>query len=324
MKRLLKHFSTQRNVIREGINVEQTTKSKVSDAVRTKGLGKRYGSFWALKDCTINVPRGSVTALVGPNGAGKTSLLKLLVGLNSPSAGEVNVLGETPSESTSYLSSVGYLAQEIPLYNQFTASDHFAIGKHMDANWDNELAVKRLQELRIPLDRRVGKLSGGQRAQVGLAMALAKRPQLLLLDEPVAALDPLARMDFLTSLAQAVTDAEGELSVVMSSHLLADLERVCDRVIILAAGETQLCDDVDHVLKSHKLLVGPPGKLPKHDGMSVIKETRSATAVHAIVRLDNPKLTISGWHTRDVDVEEVVLAYMGQSRDMTADEGGKR
>jgi len=304
--------------------VEQTVKSKASEAVHTRGLGKCYGSFWALKDCTISVPRGSVTALVGPNGAGKTSLLKLLVGLNSSSAGEIAVLGQTPSETTNYLSSIGYLAQEIPLYNQFTALEHFAIGKHMDTNWNNELAVKRLQELRIPLDRRVGKLSGGQRAQVGLAMALAKRPQLLLLDEPVAALDPLARMDFLASLAQAVTDADGELTVIMSSHLLADLERVCDRVIILAAGETQLCDDVDHVLKSHKLLVGHSGELPKHEGMSVIQEVRSSTATHAIVRLNNLKLAIPGWHVRDVDIEEVVLAYMGQSRDMAADERGER
>lgn len=304
--------------------MEQTIKSKVSEAVRTNGLGKRYGSFWALKDCTVSVPRGSVTALVGPNGAGKTSLLKLLVGLNSPSVGEAMVLEQPPSQAASYLSSIGYLAQEIPLYEQFTASDHFAIGKHMDVNWDNELAVRRLKELRIPLDRRVGKLSGGQRAQVGLAMALAKRPQLLLLDEPVAALDPLARMDFLTSLAQAVTDADGDLTVIMSSHLLADLERVCDRVIILAAGETQLCDDIDHVLKTHKLLVGPPSKIPKHEGMTVIKEVRSSTAVHAIVRLSDSKLSIPGWHLREVDIEEVVLAYMGQSRDLAVDERGER
>jgi ABC-2 type transport system ATP-binding protein len=304
--------------------MEQTVKGKVSEAVQTNGLGKRYGSFWALKDCTISVPRGSVTALVGPNGAGKTSLLKLLVGLNSPSAGDVVVLGQSPSQSTSYLSSIGYLAQEIPLYSQFTAADHFAIGKHMDVNWDNELAVKRLQELRIPLDRKVGKLSGGQRAQVGLAMALAKRPQLLLLDEPVAALDPLARMDFLTSLAQAVTDADGELTVVMSSHLLADLERVCDRVIILAAGETQLCENIEHTLETHKLLVGPKGQQPNNDGYRVIKETHSPTATHLLVRLEQPKHNLPGWHIRNVDIEEIVLAYMGQNKNESITKGDVR
>jgi ABC-2 type transport system ATP-binding protein len=247
----------------------EATQTKMKNAIKTAGLSKRYHSFWALKDCTITIPKGAVSALVGPNGAGKTTLLKLLVGLNRPSAGLTTVLGQAPSQDTQYLSEIGYLAQEIPLYNQFTAKDHFALGAHMDAHWDNDLAKERLNELRIPLDRPVGKLSGGQRAQVGLVMALAKKPKLLLLDEPVAALDPLARVDFLASLAQAVTDAEGELTVLMSSHLLADLERVCDHIIILASGETQLCDEIEHALKAHKLLVGPPGTLPKSNDFTL-------------------------------------------------------
>ena len=255
-----------------------------------------------------------MSALVGPNGAGKTTLLKLLVGLNRSSAGAVTVFGRTPAQSTDYLAGIGYLPQQIPLYDRFTAKDHFGIGIHLDANWDHELAVKRLNELSIPLDRPVGKLSGGQRAQVGLAMALAKKPKLLLLDEPVAALDPLARVDFLTSLAQAVTDADGDLTVVMSSHLLADLERICDHVIILASGETQLCDDIEYVLKTHKLLVGPAGKSPRLNGCKVIKETRSSTAEHILVRLEQPKLNVPGWHVRNVDIEEIVLAYMGQDK----------
>lgn len=302
----------------------QTAQTKTKNAVETHGLGKRYRTFWALKDCSITIPRGVVSALVGPNGAGKTTLLKLLVNLSRASTGTATVSGQIPSQTTDYLSAIGYLAQEIPLYNQLTAKDHFAIGAHMDANWDNELALGRMNELRIPLDRPVGKLSGGQRAQVGLAMALAKKPKLLLLDEPVAALDPLARVDFLASLAQAVADADGDLTVVMSSHLLADLERVCDHVIILASGETQLCDDIEHVLNTHKLLVGPPGRLPSSDGYTVIKETRSSTAVHALVRLENPKLQIPGWHIRDADVEEIVLAYMGQSRNEATAKGGEQ
>src|SRR5581483_5176026 len=135
------------------------------------------------------------------------------------------------------------------------AADHIMMGKHLNKRWDEKFVHARLKDLGIPLDRSVGKLSGGQRAQVALALALAKRPKLLLLDEPVAALDPLARHDFLASLAQAVAD--GGLTVVMSSHLLADLERVCDHVIVLAAGKTQLCDDIESVLGEHKLLVGP-------------------------------------------------------------------
>src|SRR5487761_1502908 len=233
--------------------MNQTT---TNSAIRTEGLGKRYRSFWALKDCNINVPKGRVSALVGPNGAGTTTLLKLLVSLGSPSAGSATVLGQSPSQKPEYISNVGYLAQEIPMYAQLNAKEHIAMGQHLNDNWDSELATKRLNELSIPLDRPVSKLSGGQRAQVALGLALTKKPKLLLLDEPVAALDPLARVDFLKSLAQAVTDAEGELTVVMSSHLLADLERVCDHIIILASGETQLCEDIETVLKSHKLLVG--------------------------------------------------------------------
>lgn len=302
----------------------QDLQNKAKYAVETHKLGKKYHSFWALKDCTITVPQGSVTALVGPNGAGKTTLLKMLSGLNRPSVGSAVVLGQAPAQKTDYLSNIGYLAQEIPLYGQFTAKDHFGIGAHLDPHWDNELAIKRLQELKIPLDRPVGKLSGGQRAQVGLAMALAKRPKLLLLDEPVAALDPLARMDFLSSLAQAVSDADGELTVVMSSHLLADLERVCDHVIILASGETQLCDDIEHVLETHKLLAGPKGTVPTGAGFTVIQETHSSSATHALVRTDTTKLSLPGWHVRDVDIEEIVLAYMGHSRSEMKIEGDKK
>jgi ABC-2 type transport system ATP-binding protein len=302
----------------------QATQTNTKNVITTDGLGKKYRSFWALQDCAITVPQGSVTALVGPNGAGKTSLLKLLVGLNRPSAGTAMVLGQAPNQTTAYLSEIGYLAQEIPLYRELSAADHFALGAHLDPHWDNALAVKRLDELKVPLDRPVGKLSGGQRAQVGLAMALAKKPKLLLLDEPVAALDPLARVDFLTSLAQAVTDADDGLTVVMSSHLLADLERVCDHVIILAAGQTQLCDDIEHVLKTHKLLVGPPGKLPASNDYIVVKDSHSSTAAHVLVRLNHPKVSVPGWHVRDVDIEEIVLAYMGQSRDEASSKGDAR
>src|SRR5882672_3885406 len=157
----------------------QMMQTKTKNAIETSGLGKRYRAFWALNDCTITVPQGAISALVGPNGAGKTTLLKLLVSLNQPTTGTATVLGQIPSQATEYLSEVSYLAQEIPLYAQFSAADHFAIGKHTEARWDNKLAVKRLNELQIPLDRPVGKLSGGQRAQVGLAMALAKKPKLL-------------------------------------------------------------------------------------------------------------------------------------------------
>jgi ABC-2 type transport system ATP-binding protein len=293
--------------------MNQTTKN----AIQTERLGKRYRSFWALKDCSINVPKGSVSALVGPNGAGKTTLLKLLVSLSRPSTGSTEVLGQTPRQDVAYLANIGYLAQEIPMYSRLSSKEHIAMGQHLNDNWDSELATKRLNELSIPLDRPVGKLSGGQRAQVALGLALAKKPKLLLLDEPVAALDPLARIDFLKSLAHAVTDAAGELTVVMSSHLLADLERVCDHIIILASGETQLCDDIEQVLKSHKLLVGKRQEAVNDDRFTVIQESNTARESTLLVRLNNIKFHDPRWHVRDVDVEEVVLAYMGQSREKT-------
>lgn len=292
--------------------MNQTTKN----AVKTEALGKRYRSFWALKDCTINVPQGRVSALVGPNGAGKTTLLKLLISLSRPSAGSANVLSKSPSQSPEYISEIGYLAQEIPMYGNLNAKEHIDMGRHLNANWDSESATKRLNELSVPLDRSVGKLSGGQKAQVALGLALAKKPKLLLLDEPVAALDPLARVDFLKSLAQAVADANEELTVVMSSHLLADLERVCDHIIILASGETQLCDDIDMVLKSHKLLVGKYRGSTTSDDYTIIQQSDTDRETTLLVRLKSPRFRDPHWQMRDVDIEEIVLAYMGQKRDL--------
>jgi ABC-2 type transport system ATP-binding protein len=301
--------------------MEQTTHT--NQAIKASGLGKQYGSFWALKNCDIALPKGSVSALVGPNGAGKTTLLKLLASLNKPSSGQVAVLGSSPEQTAAYLSTVGYLAQDVPLYKHVSAAGHFAIGAHMDTQWDNDLAVSRLNELNIPLNKPVGKLSGGQRAQVGLAMALAKKPKVLLLDEPVAALDPLARIEFLTSLTQAVTDAEGELTIIMSSHLLADLERICDHVIILASGQTQLCDDIDQVLQTHMLLVGPRTKDTANHAYTIIKESHAASQTHLLVRLNDPKFHSPQWHMQEVDIEEIVLAYMGQSKQLPV-AGGAR
>ncbi|HSW66235.1 MAG TPA: ABC transporter ATP-binding protein [Bacillota bacterium] len=290
------------------------SQSTTKYAVQTKGLGKRYRSFWALKDCTIRVPRGTVTALVGPNGAGKTTLLKLLVSLSRPSTGSAEILGQIPAQKAEYLAGIGYLGQEIPLYNQLSAGEHMKLGAHLNTSWDNELATRRLTELDIDQHRPVGKLSGGQRAQVALALALAKKPKLLLLDEPVAALDPLARVDFLSSLASAVTEAGGELTVVMSSHLLADLERICDHVIILASGQTQLCDSIDAVLKMHKLLTGPRRETVVSPAYTVIRETQTARETTLLVRLNDLKFRDPHWHMHDVDIEEIVLAYMSQSR----------
>jgi ABC-2 type transport system ATP-binding protein len=280
-------------------------------AIRTAGLGKRYGSLWALQDCSVSVPRGRVSALVGPNGAGKTTLLKILAGLSTASAGEAAVLGRAPGQSEEFLDGIGYLAQEVPLYKRLSADDHLELGAHLNRHWDAAGARARLAALKIPADRPVATLSGGQRAQVGLSLALAKRPRVLLLDEPVAALDPLARREFLVSLTGAV--AEADLSVIMSSHLLHDLERVCDHLILLAASRTQLCGDIGEVLATHRVLVGP--RRPAADaepGLNVIKSTQTTRQTRLLVRLDGPVLDPS-WEVTEVGLEDIVLAYMGQA-----------
>jgi ABC-2 type transport system ATP-binding protein len=284
-------------------------------AIHTVGLGKRYGSMWALQDCSITVPPGRVTALVGPNGAGKTTLLKLLAGLSAPSAGEASVLGRPPEQSEQFLDSIGYLAQNVPLYKRLSASEHLELGGHLNRQWDAEGARARLAALRVPLDRPVATLSGGQRAQVGLGLALAKHPKLLLLDEPVAALDPLARREFLISLTSAV--AEGDLSVVLSSHLLHDLERVCDHLILLSASRTHLCRDIDQVLAEHRSLVGPRRRIGDvEQRLTVIKATQTQRQTRLLVRLDGPVLDPT-WEVTEVGLEDIVLAYMGQDDVMT-------
>ena len=281
-------------------------------ALETIGLGKRFGSFWALQDCSITVPRGRVSALVGPNGAGKTTLLRMLVGLSAPSAGSASVLGHTPGQGEDFLAEIGYLAQEVPLYKRLSAREHLALGAHLNRVWDGAGAEARLTSLRIPLDRPVSTLSGGQRAQVGLGLALAKQPRVLLLDEPVAALDPLARREFLAALSEAMAD--DDLSVVLSSHLLHDLERVCDHVILLGGSRTQLCDDIDNVLDSHRMLIGPRQRIGDTErGYQVVKVTETANQTRALVRLDGP-VADPRWQVEEVGLEDIVLAYMGQDK----------
>lgn len=280
-----------------------------SAAIETFGLGKRYGTTWALQDCSVRVPRGRVSALVGPNGAGKTTLLRLLVALSAPSTGEAEVLGRAPGQTSEFLASIGYLAQDVPLYKRLSADEHLAFGERLNCRWDISAARDRLAALKIPTDRPISTLSGGQRAQVGLGLALAKCPQVLLLDEPVAALDPLARREFLISLSEAVADSD--LSVIMSSHLLHDLERVCDHVILLASSRTQMCDDIDTVLATHRMLLGPRRVTADYKGsFDVIKATHTTNQTRLLVRLEGPVLDPS-WDVSEVGLEDIVLAYMG-------------
>jgi ABC-2 type transport system ATP-binding protein len=283
----------------------------MTTAIETRGLTKRYRRATALRECTVTVPEGGVCALIGPNGAGKTTLLRMLAGLARPTGGSVSVLGGPPRQDPAFLASIGYLAQETPLYRRFTAEDHIGIGARLNPRWDGEPVRERLRGLSIPLDRAVGTLSGGQRAQVALGLTLAKKPRLLLLDEPVAALDPLARRHFLAALTEAVADADGGLTVVLSSHLVADLERVCDHLVLLAASRMQLCGNIDAILAEHKVLVGPrkdTSALEK--AHQVVSETRTPRQSTLLARLNGPVLD-PAYQVEDVGLEEVVLAYMG-------------
>jgi ABC-2 type transport system ATP-binding protein len=280
-------------------------------AIETHDLSKRYRRVSALTECTVTVPEGRVSALVGPNGAGKTTLLRMLVGLASPTSGTISVLGGAPRQDPAFLAEIGFLAQEIPLYRRFTAEDHIRLGAHLNPRWDASLVRTRLADFRIPLDQRVGTLSGGQRAQVALALTLAKRPRLLLLDEPVAALDPLARKNFLAALTSAVADSGGRLTVMLSSHLVTDLERVCDHLILLAGSRVQLCGDIDTLLAEHKVLVGPRQDTgPIECTHRVVQTVTTANLSTLLVRLNGP-VNHPAYQAEDVAFEELVLAYLG-------------
>jgi ABC-2 type transport system ATP-binding protein len=281
--------------------------------VRADGLGKRYGATWALRDCTLEVPAGSVTALVGPNGAGKTTLLQLVVGLSRPTDGSVVVFGADPvGDPAAVLRRVGFVAQEHPLYRGFTVADTLKLGRKMNPGWDDEIGYTRIERLGLPLHRKVGKLSGGQQAQVALTLALAKRPDLLVLDEPVASLDPLARREFMQSLMEAV--AEGGLTVILSSHILADLERVCDHIVILANGRTQLASPIDDVVATHRLLTGPRADAAAVARMHhVVSERHTERQTSLLVR-SNGHVYDATWELHEVDLEEIVLAYLALDR----------
>jgi ABC-2 type transport system ATP-binding protein len=281
-------------------------------AMETDGLGKQYGRLWALRDCTLAIPEGKVVGLVGPNGAGKTTLLHLAVGLLAPTAGHMTVLGGQPGDGRAQLGRVGFVAQGTPTYERLTVADHLRMGAWLNPNWDAELADRRIEKLSLPPRQRAGSLSGGQRAQLALTLAISKRPELLLLDEPLASLDPLARREFLQDLMEFVATAG--VSVVLSSHLVADLERVCDFLVVLAASQVQLAGDIPTLLSSHHRISGPrrdPAALPSD--FKVIEGSHTERQSTLLVRTDGPILD-PFWTVKPVTLEDLVLAYMGQAR----------
>jgi ABC-2 type transport system ATP-binding protein len=283
----------------------------VTAALVATGLGKRFGRNWALQDCDLEIPAARVVGLVGPNGSGKSTLLQLAVSLLAPTTGTLAVLGDRPAAGPEQLGKVGFVAQDSPTYAGLTVRDHLRLGAHLNPTWDDGLAAARVDQLGLDPQQRAGKLSGGQRAQLALTLAVAKRPELLLLDEPVASLDPLARREFLGDLMAFVT--EHGVSVVLSSHLLADLERVCDHLVVLMASRVALTGDVDDLLASHRRLTGArrdPSRMPA--GQVVIEASHTDRQSSFIVRTDEP-VHDPAWVVEPVGMEDIVLAYMGQA-----------
>jgi ABC-2 type transport system ATP-binding protein len=276
--------------------------------LKAQGLGKKYKRKWALTGCTLEIEAGHVTGLVGPNGAGKSTLLNLASGMLEPTAGTVEVCGGVPGSGPEQLAKVGYVAQNTPVYSGLSVEDHLRFGAHLNPNWDDKLAQRRIERIGLDPKQHAGKLSGGQRAQLALTLGIAKRPELLLLDEPVAALDPLARREFLQDLMEAV--AEHGLSVVMSSHLVADLERVCDHLVVLVDSKVCLTGDVEELLATHHRLTGPRREvdtLPSDQQVISARHTDRQTTV--LVRTDAPVLD-PAWTVGQLSLEDLVLEYM--------------
>jgi ABC-2 type transport system ATP-binding protein len=281
--------------------------------VSARGLGKRYRRRWALSDCTLDIPAGRVTGLVGPNGAGKTTLLNLAAGMLAPTTGTIEVCGGRPASGPAQLAKVGYVAQDTPTYAGLTVAEHLRLGARLNPRWDAAVARSRLERLDLDPAQRAGKLSGGQRAQLALTLGLAKRPELLILDEPVSSLDPLARREFLQGLMEAV--AEHDLSVVLSSHVVADLERVCDHLLVLVDSRVRVAGDVETLLATHHRLTGPrrdPATLPADQ--QVISASHTDRQSTLIVRTDGP-VHDPAWTVDALSLEDIVLAYMSRPAD---------
>jgi ABC-2 type transport system ATP-binding protein len=278
------------------------------NVIETRELGKRYGNQWALRDCTLAIPEGHLVGLVGPNGAGKSTLMNMVAGLSLPSAGTVTVLGGKPAGSATALDGIAFMAQDAPLYKHLSAGDMIHLTKNLNRQFDQAYARQRLDGLGIPPKKQAGKLSGGQQAQLALTLALARRPRMLILDEPLAALDPLAREDFMTTVMTAMTD-DG-VSVLLSSHALAELERIADYLIVLGGGEVRIAGEADDLVAAHQLLSGPVAEADAlASRLSVVQDRRAAAQALLLVKSSDHPVP-PGWEAHPTSLEELVMAYL--------------
>jgi ABC-2 type transport system ATP-binding protein len=279
------------------------------NVVETHGLGRRHGATWAMRECSIIIPAAHLTALVGPNGAGKTTLLNLVMGLSSPSAGDLTVLGGLRPGSLPALDGIGFVAQDTPVYRGFSVRDMVNLTRNLNRSFDSASANRRLTDLGIDQKKRAGQLSGGQRAQLALTLALARHPRLLVLDEPTAALDPLARHDFMSTVLAAMAD-EG-VSVVLSSHLLSELERVADHLVLMSGGRVRLDGPVDDLLAVHRLVTTRSGPVTGNPGWTVVESQAAGAQTQQLVRLGSPETALPAYgDARSVGIEELAMAYL--------------
>jgi ABC-2 type transport system ATP-binding protein len=284
--------------------------------VEAASLTKRYRAATALDRCDLALPERKVIGIVGPNGAGKTTLLQLAIGLRRPTSGSIRVLGTMPTQDDpAWLARVGFVAQDRPLYPDFTVAETLELARRLNVRWDDAYARRRVERFRLRADARVRGLSTGQRAQLALAVALGKRPELLLLDEPAANLDPLARVDLLEELMSTVAD--GGVTVVMSANVLADIESVCEHVVMLVDGRVQIDGDIDDLIAQHTVILGPRQPDPIDPSWRVIEARLAERQGTWIVRRNGRPITIApteGVVTREPTLEEIVVAYLRTSR----------
>jgi ABC-2 type transport system ATP-binding protein len=279
----------------------------VKTAIETSGLGKRYRGTWALREAGLTAPAGRVTALLGPNGAGKTTLLNILAGLTEPTTGAATILGGLPVGSRQARERLAFVAQDTPVFADLRVSDHLRVARDLNLRWDGALAMRRLATLGIPLSKRAGKLSGGQQAQLALTLAMARHPEVLLLDEPMARLDPVARHDFLGALVTAAY--EDGISVVFSSHVIPEMERIASYLILLSGGRVQVAGEPDELLDAHQVLTGPAEQATElAERFGAVAVERAPRQAHLLVRYagDPP----AGWAARPAGFEELVIAYL--------------
>jgi ABC-2 type transport system ATP-binding protein len=287
----------------------------MSSVLTTANLQKSYQGKVALKHCSIDVPAGTVVALVGPNGAGKTTLLDIIAGLLLPTTGEVRLFERVTPGSLESLQRVGFVAQNSPLYKHMTVIDAVRLTEALNVTYDREYALTRLQKLQIPIKRRIGKLSSGQQAQVALTLAMARRSDLLLLDEPLSSLDSLARRQFLSELMTSV--ATTSMSVIFSSHSIYELEKVCDYLILIIGGEVKLCDSLDRIIESHRMIACAPGELGDYSDIEIIDRKLGTRFSTHLIRVKN-LLSQSAFESHPSTLENIVLAYLRRAQEVEA------